>query len=85
MSKTFVSAFDSLGPSSVVREKGKKKKNGVKQHWEGGVGGGAIFSLSSPMFFTSVDFFFRFSPYTQCGARFQAREFDAKPYTVEPR
>ena len=26
MSKTFVSAFDSLGPSSVVREKGKKKK-----------------------------------------------------------
>ena len=34
MSKPFVSAFDSLGPSSVVREKGKK--NGVKQHAEGG-------------------------------------------------
>ena len=40
MSKTFVSAFDSLGPSSVVREKGKKKRGGETALGRKGGGGG---------------------------------------------
>lgn len=69
MSKPFVSAFDTLGWNST----GKGGTVKEMTDW--------LHSLADV--FQPRRTFSAFSPY--CGAWFQATEFDAKPYSVEPR